>query len=66
MSAMRNGSGYVSPTETAAIHKIEEETAADNRAALLIRVLRNLIELCGFTLVNRIEVRDRITGRVYK
>ena len=65
MSAMRNGSGYISPTENAAIMSIEKEIDADNRANALIRILRSLIDICGFTLIKRIEIRDKATGREY-
>ena len=65
MPAMRNGSGYISPTENAAIQAIEREMDADNRANALIRILRSLIDICGFTLMKRIEIRDKATGREY-
>lgn len=65
MSAMRNGSGYISPTENAAIYSIEQEMDADNRASALFSILRRIIDLCGFTLLKRIEVRDKATGKEY-
>ena len=65
MSAMRNGSGYISPTENAAIYAIEKELDADNRASALFSILRRLIDLCGFTLMKRIEIRDKATGKEY-
>ena len=65
MSAMRNGSGYISPTENAAIYSIEQEIDADNRASALFSVLRRIIDLCGFTLMKRIEIRDKATGKEY-
>lgn len=65
MSAMRNGSGYISPTENAAIYSIEQEMDADSRASALFSIMRRLIDLCGFTLMKRIEIRDKATGKEY-
>ena len=36
------------------------------RCNQLIKVLKNTIDLAGFDLVARIEVRDRETGRTYR
>lgn len=65
MSAMRNGSGYISPTENAAIYSIEQEIDADNHASALISILRRLIDLCGFTLMERIKLKHKATGKEY-
>ncbi len=68
MSAMmRNGSGYFSPVEDAALRNIDRSNAeeADDRASKLFPILRKLIDFAGFDLLNRIELVDRKTGRRY-
>ena len=59
----RNPEGYADPTAHDAIASI---VPADQRCMLLIRVLKGTIELAGFELAERIVVRDKATGRVYR
>lgn len=69
MSAMmRNGSGYISPVEDAALRSIGRSNAeeVDDRASKLFSILRKLIDFAGFDLLNRIELVDRKTGRRYR
>lgn len=68
MSAMmRNGSGYASPVEDAALRNVNQRAVqdADERANGLIAIVRKLIDYSGFDLLNRIELYDRKTGRRY-
>lgn len=68
MSAMmRNGSGYVSPVEDAALRNVNQRAVqdADERANGLIAIVRKLIDYAGFDLLNRLELYDRKTGRRY-
>ena len=63
----RNPEGYADPTAHDALASIvQAEEAADQRCMLLIRVLKGAIELAGFELTERIVVRDKATGRVYR
>lgn len=64
---MRNGSGYVSPVEGCAVRRVDAVAAqeADDRAKQLIYLVRKLIDIAGFDLLNRIELNDRRTGRKY-
>ena len=63
----RNPEGYADPTAHDALASIvQAEEAADQRCMLLIRVLKGTIELAGFELAERIVVRDKSTGRVYR
>ena len=63
----RNPEGYADPTAHDALATIvQAEEAADQRCMLLIRVLKGAIELAGFELTERIVVRDKATGRVYR
>ena len=63
----RNPEGYADPTAHDALASIvQAEEATDQRCMLLIRVLKGTIELAGFELAERIVVRDKVTGRVYR
>lgn len=67
----KNHEGYSDPTAHDAMANImrEKEQAlfeADQRNNKLIKAVKMLIDLAGFDLVARIEVRDRPTGRLYK
>ena len=61
----RNPEGYLDLTAHDALSAIQAEEA-DQRTAKLIVTLKNTIELSGFDLLARIEVRDRETGRIYR
>ena len=56
----RNPEGYLDLTAHDALSAIQAEEA-DQRTAKLIVTLKNTIELAGFDLLARIEVRDRET-----
>lgn len=63
----RNSEGYPDPTAYAAMTPIQrQQDEADQRLTQLIRTLKNVIDLADFDLLERIEVRDRKTGRVYR
>lgn len=63
----RNTEGYADPTAHAALSSAQHvQDDADQRFTLLIKTLKNTIDLAGYDLIERIEVRDRKTGRVYR
>lgn len=67
----RNSEGYADPTAHGALSNVmrghwERQEIADARCNQLIKVLKSTIDLSGFDLVARIEVRDRETGRTYR
>lgn len=63
----RNAEGYADPTAYAAMVPIQrQQDEADQRLAQLIKTIKNMIDLADFDLLERIEVRDRKTGRVYR
>lgn len=69
--AYRNAEGYSDPTAHDAISNImrecyDRQEASDARCTQLIRTLKSTIDLAGFDLITRIEVRDRETGRIYR
>lgn len=67
----RNTEGYADPTTHDALTNVmrSQQIAfddADARNNRLIKVIKSIIDIAGFDLVARIEVRDRKTGRIYK
>lgn len=61
-----NAEGYADPTAQAALEAIAQaDEALENRASFLIRVLKFIISNAGFELLNRIELKDRKTGREF-
>ena len=59
-----NKEGYPDPTAYHGIRRVEAEQ--EKRLATLIFVLKYIIRLAGFDLVNRIELKDKKTGKVFK
>lgn len=67
MSIGKNQEGYFDPTASAAVgtvYKVEHD--ADKRAYDLMKVLKFIIRSCGFELVERIQIKDKKSGREYK
>ncbi len=62
----RNAEGYVDPTAYAALQSIVNDEKAEKKAAYLISVLKFIIRESGFELLNRIELRDKRTGRDFR
>lgn len=63
----RNPEGYADPTARTAMSAVQAvQDEADQRLARLIKTLKNTIDLAGYDLLTRIEVRDRNTGRIYR
>lgn len=58
-----NASGLPDPTAYEAIKEVTEE---DQRFQTLLRTIKNVIRLADYDLENRIELRDRRTGKVYR
>lgn len=62
-----NAEGYSDPTAYAGMKPvIKEEAEQQKRVNSLIYVLKYIINLSGFDLISRIEIRDRKTGREYR
>ena len=63
----RNSEGYTDPTAHAALEPIAQEDAAlESKVNFLIKVLKFIANEAGFDVLNRIELCDRKTGRVFK
>lgn len=63
----RNSEGYADPTAYEALeHIVQEKAALEGKVNFLIKVLKFIDNEAGFDVVNRIELCDRKTGRVFK
>lgn len=63
----KNSEGYSDPTAYNGTRSIiREENEQAKRVTVLIGTLKTIIDLAGFDLLARIEVRDRKTGREYR
>ena len=62
----RNAEGYVDPTAYAALKSIINDEKIEKKAAYLVSVLKFIIRESGFEPINRIELRHKQTGRVFK
>lgn len=59
--------GILTPTAYAALKAVgQEEAEQQQRVSALVRVLKYIIDAAGFDLLNRVELKDRRTGRVYR
>ena len=58
-----NTSGLPDPTAYAACHPISKE---EQRVSDLVHVLRYVARGAGFDIINRIEFRERESGRTYR
>lgn len=58
-----NKSGCKDPTAYAATKPISEE---EQRVSDLVKAIKTLARLAGFDILNRIELRDRRSGRAYR
>lgn len=58
-----NSEGYADPTAYAVVKKELDE---EKRLGMLITALKNTITLSGFELLNRIELKDSKTGKVFR
>lgn len=58
-----NSSGYPDPTAYEAEKSISAEEKRKNE---LIKVLKYIVRTADFELLNRLEVRDNKTGRIWR
>lgn len=66
-----NNSGCPDPTAYAAINNIRKEEkiqnqSVDDKAHKVISTMKNILDLSGFELVGRIEIRHKKSGKIYK
>ena len=58
-----NNSGCKDPTAYAATKPITEE---EQRVSDLVKAIKTLVRWAGFDILNRIEFRERRSGRTYR
>ena len=62
-----NSEGYSDPTAYEALKPIVQADAAlEGKLNFLIKVIKFVANEAGFEIVNRVELRDRKTGRLFK
>lgn len=62
-----NGSGKYDPTAAHAIgHTSKEQVAEEKRFRKLLGTIFNMCDLAGFHLEERIVVRNKKSGKIYK
>ena len=63
----QNKEGYADPTAYEGLKPIiREEDEQQKRLNTLIFVLKYIIRLAGYDLLNRVELKDKKTGREYR
>lgn len=63
----KNKEGYNDPTAYKGMMAVlREESEQQRRLTSLIHVLKYIIDLAGYDLLNRIELKDRRTGKEYR
>ncbi len=62
----RNAEGYVDPTAYAALKSIVDDEKTEKKAAYVVSILKFIIRESGFELLNRIELKDKKSGRTFR
>ena len=62
-----NNSGCPDPTAYEAMKRIQmEERLSDENARLVVTTIKNILDLSGFELVERIQIRHKKSGKIYR
>ncbi|MBM6830002.1 hypothetical protein H9X85_10835 [Anaerotignum lactatifermentans] len=63
----RNGSGYSDPTAATALRTIyKKEKEIDRNAMRLIGLIKDMLRICDFELIEKVKIRHKPSGREYK
>ena len=62
-SIMTNGDGYSDPTAYSAIKNIRKD---EERVSDLIHTIKSICELAGFHVEERIVIKDKRTGKIWR
>ena len=63
----QNGSGYSDFTAYNAIKNVSaEEQEIDRAARLVVNTIKNVLEIAGFELVGRIQIKHKKSRKVFK
>lgn len=67
ISLRRNASGVKDPTAEAALKPIaEQDNKIERQVHKLIAIIKNILDVAGFKLINRIEIKHKESGREFK
>lgn len=63
----RNAEGYPDPTAYDALQSLQAEwEEEETRLSRVIKIIKLVLDLCGFELVDRIVLRDKKSGRLHR
>lgn len=62
----RNAEGYSDPTAYNAIKNIDNDREGEERFHKLLDSIVNICELSGFHIEERIVIKDKKTGRIWR
>ena len=62
----RNASGYMDLTAYEALRNIEREEEAEERFKKLLTTIFTICDLAGFRIEERLIIRDKKTGKVWR
>ena len=62
----RNAEGYSDPTAYNAIKNIDNDREGEERFHKLLDSIFNICELSGFHIEERIVIKDKKTGRIWR
>ena len=62
----KNGEGYSDPTAYKAIKNVDDNNASYTRFRKLLDIIFALCEFAGFHLEERIVVKDKKTGKIWR
>ena len=63
----QNAEGYADPTAFEALKPIiQEENELERKVNFLIKVLKFIVSESGFELLNRIEIKDKKSGKEFR
>lgn len=60
----RNSSGYVDPTAYKAMQNVERDS--DKRLKQVLTVIRIILDLAGYSMMNRPVIKDNKTGKIWR
>lgn len=61
-----NNSGCPDPTAYEAMKRIQNHNLVDDYAHKVVTTIKNILDLSGFELVGRIQIRHKKSGKIYK
>lgn len=61
-----NSSGYVDPTAYEAMRAVERDDKLNARYRMVLVIIKNVMDLAGFALMDRLVIRDKKTGKVWR